>query len=196
MRTRNSLKEQLVKRQAMKMIVKEGLDGFTVNKLAKACNISVATLYIYYKDKDDLIMKIAHEETARLREVVLKGFDTEVSFEEGMRAQWKNRAALMMDDPLAGMFLETMRASVYSERVYADVIGDFQHVMSKFMKNAVANGEVKRLPLEVFWSIAFAPLYTLVTFHQHGRSIGGKPFVLNDKILWQTFDLVIKGLKK
>ena len=61
MRTRNQDKEQLVKEEALKMLVNEGLEGFSVNKLAKRCGISVATLYIYYKDKDDLILKIAKE---------------------------------------------------------------------------------------------------------------------------------------
>ncbi len=58
MRTRNTDKEQLVKQKAIEMIVKDGFQGFSMNRLAMACDISVATLYIYYKDKDDLIKKI------------------------------------------------------------------------------------------------------------------------------------------
>ncbi|MES1219353.1 MAG: helix-turn-helix domain-containing protein, partial [Bacteroidota bacterium] len=61
MRTRNTDKQQLVKEQAIEMIVKEGVEGFGMNRLANACGISVATLYIYYKDKEDLIRKIGIE---------------------------------------------------------------------------------------------------------------------------------------
>jgi TetR/AcrR family transcriptional regulator, multidrug resistance operon repressor len=38
------------------MVVNEGLVNFGVNKLAKAAGISPATIYIYYKDKEDLII--------------------------------------------------------------------------------------------------------------------------------------------
>jgi len=68
--------------------------------------------------------------------------------------------------------------------------------MGRFMKNAIANQEVDPMPMEVFWSIAFGPLHSLIRFHHEGKSIGGKPFVLTSKILWHTFDLVIKALKK
>ena len=55
MRTRDTDKEKLVIEKAIEQIVQDGFQGFSMNKLAKACNISVATLYIYYQDKDDLI---------------------------------------------------------------------------------------------------------------------------------------------
>ena len=68
MRTRDIEKERLVKEKAMELVVKGGLENFSVNKLAKECGISVATLYIYYKDKDDLITKVAIEEFQRRSE--------------------------------------------------------------------------------------------------------------------------------
>ncbi|ETZ23756.1 hypothetical protein [Pedobacter sp. V48] len=64
------------------------------------------------------------------------------------------------------------------------------------MTNAINRGEINPMQLEVYWSVAFAPLYNLVRFHFEGRSIGGKPFILTDKALWETFELVIKALKK
>ena len=104
MRTRNADKQELVKRKSIEMVVKDGLEGFSVNKLAKACGISVATLYIYYKDKDDLIAEVAKEEAERMSEMVLRNFDPEAPFAEGLRLQWQNRAKHMMENPLTVMF--------------------------------------------------------------------------------------------
>jgi len=196
MRTRNTQKEELVKQKAIELIVKEGLENFSVNKLAKACGISVATIYIYYKDKDDLIIKIAAEEAKKQTESVLGDFDPEASFEEGLRMQWKNRSSYMLQNPLSALFFEQLRGSAYIDEIYDIIVTEFKKVMGAFMKNVIARGEVEPLPLEVFWSVAFAPLYTLVRFHAEGKSIGGKPFTLTDAILWQTFDHVVKGLRK
>jgi len=196
MRTRNIEKEELVKQKAIELIVKEGLENFSVNKLAKACGISVATLYIYYKDKDDLIIKIAVEGAKQMSEEVLKGFDPESSFEDGLRQQWRNRSKHMMENPLATQLFEQLRGSTYHEEVYKVIVGDFSKAMGAFMKKAIERDEINPLPMEVYWSVAFAPMYNLVRFHNEGKSIGGKPFTLTDDILWQTFDLVIKALKK
>ncbi len=178
------------------MIVKDGFEGFSVNKLARACGISVATLYIYYKDKDDLIAKIAEEEASRMSATVLQGFDPEVSFEEGLRQQWRNRSKHMLENPTATLFFEQLRTSTYYDSVFNVIVKDFKTSMGKFMRNAIERGEIDPLPLEVYWSVAFAPMYNLVRFHNEGKSIGGKSFTLTDDLLWQTFNLVLKALKK
>ena len=177
------------------MLVAEGIEGFSVNKLAKACGISVATLYIYYKDKDDLITSVAMEESKRMSRSILEGFDPESSFEAGLRIQWHNRYRFMVDNPMAMRMLEQLRSSPFHEKVFTSITDDFKDAMGKFMENAVARGEVNKMPLEAYWSVAYAPLYSLVRFHNEGRSIGGKPFVMSDELIWQTFDLVLKALK-
>ena len=84
MRTRDTDKEKLVTQKAIEQIVQDGFQGFSMNKLAKACSISVATLYIYYKDKDDLIEKIGFEIGSRFFSSTVKDFSPDMSFEEGL----------------------------------------------------------------------------------------------------------------
>jgi AcrR family transcriptional regulator len=196
MRTRNSGKEQLVKRKAIELLVRDGFEGFSMSKLARACDISVATLYIYYKDKEDLITRIALEEAELMARVVLKGFDPEMHFEEGLRLQWKNRSDYMLKNPGTSALFEQLRFSTFSEPVFKQVKANFEKAMGKFMKNAVARGEIDAMPMEVYWSVAFAPLYNLIRFHQEGKNMAGKPFVLTRKLIWQTFDLTIRGIRK
>jgi len=194
MRTRNADKELLVKQKAIEMMVDDGFEGFSVNKLARACGISVATLYIYYKDKDDLITKIALEEGRRMSTMVFKNFDPEMSFAQGLRVQWENRFGWMMEHRVSSLFLEQLRSSTYGDEVFKCMSSDFKDVMERFTKNAVKRGEINKMSLEAFWATAFAPLYTLVRFHSEGRSIGGKAFTISSKVLWETFDIVVKGL--
>lgn len=196
MRTRNIEKEQLVKRKAVELLVKHGFENFSVNKLARECGISVATLYIYYKDKDDLIINIAKEEFNRMTDVVMNDFNPDLPFEEGLKFQWEKRSKYMLENRQSMLFFEQLKNSSYQEKIFESSIGGFKEKMGKFARNAVSNGEINSMPLEVFWSIAFAPLYTLIRFHYDGRSIGGKPFELTDDCMQQTFALVIKALRK
>ena len=195
MRIRDEDKVNLVKQKAIESIVKDGFEGFSMNKLAKTCGVSVATLYIYYQDKEDLIISIAKEEGDRMGEVFIENFHADLSFEDGMRIQWINRYNYLKENPLVYLFIEQLRSSSYQARFLENFMKKFKVVISQFMHNVVAKGEINPMPLEVFWSIAYAPLYSLARFDQEGQSFGGKPFKMTDEILWRTFDLVIKALK-
>ncbi len=195
MRKRNEEKQQLVKETAIKMLVEEGFEGFSMNKLARACDVSVATLYIYYQDKDDLVIKIARDEFSVMCKAILADFDPHMPFAEGLKMQWQSRAKYMMAHPVHNLFFEKLRSSSYYNRIFDNDQDGLKKQMGVFIKNAVARGELSIMPLEVFWSIAYAPLYTLLRFDNEGTSIGGKQFSLTNKMLWQAFDHVLKALK-
>jgi len=196
MRKRDPDKEDLVKETAIALIVKDGLERFSMNRLAKACNISVATLYIYYKDRDDLIINIAMESGRLMSAAIIKDFDPEQSLEDGLRQQWINRYKFMVDYPHLSLFFDQLRSSSYQEEFLRGFLKDFIIVMGKFMRNVIERGEVEEMTIETYWSIAYAPLYALARFDNEGKGLDGKPFKLTEEVLWKTFDLVLKSLKK
>jgi AcrR family transcriptional regulator len=195
MRTRDETKEQAIRQGAIEMIAREGLDNFSVNKLARAAGVSPATLYIYYRDRDDLIVQLCQEVSVRMLETSLKDFDPNMHFEEGLRVQWINRAAHFMNYPLEVQFIEHVRYSPYYAKVAKMLNEQFREVMGKFVHNAIRRKELQQLPFEVYWSVAFAPLYQLIKFHTQGYSMTGEKFSLSDELLVQTLSLVLKALK-
>jgi len=195
MRLRNENKEATLRLKAIEMIVKTGFDGLSMQKLAKAAGISPATIYIYFKDREDLILQIGLEEIKKMTEATLKNFSPEMSFEEGLRIQWMNRARYCLENPLQMHFLEQIKHSPLQEKVYRNDT-HFINTMHQFVANAIKRKELVHLPVEVYWSIAFAPLYQLVKFHMSPRSLGGREkFVLDEKFMNQTLKLVLKALK-
>jgi len=96
---------------------------------------------------------------------------------------------------LAMHFLEQLRHSPYGEKL-SEMMGEtFKKIFGDFISNAIKKKELVKVPVEVYWSIAFAPLYNLVKFHMAGKSLGGRKFILSDKIMRETFELVLKALK-
>lgn len=195
MRARDIEKENLVKQIAIEMIGTGGFENFSVNKLAKACGISVATLYIYYKDKDDLIAQLVTEQGHVLGAIMMDNFDPESSFEVGLRQQWENRYRFMLSNPGLSLFFEQLRSSSYHETFLQAFMKDIFKPFAKFNENIVARKEIREMPFEVYWSVAFAPLYALIKFNNDGRGLAGKPFKMTDPMLWEAFDLVVRGLK-
>ena len=69
MRARDENKELRLKTEALKMIAKDGLEQFSIQKLAKKAAVSPATIYIYFKDKEDLILKLCQEAMEKIKQV-------------------------------------------------------------------------------------------------------------------------------
>src|SRR6476619_7392325 len=194
MRARDEQKEKSIREKALKMIVKEGIEGFSMQKLAKAADVSPATIYIYFKDKEDLVTQLCKDAGKKMMDITFKNFDPSMSFSEGLKVQWINRANYCMKFPDQMHFLEQLRHSPYGEKV-SEMMGEsFKKIMGDFVANAIRKKELVKVPVEVYWSIAFAPLYNLVKFHMTGKSIGGRKFILSDKIMNDTFELVLKAL--
>jgi len=194
MRRKDESKDQLIRSIAMKMIVKEGFDGFSMHKLAKAAGLSPATLYIYFIDREDLIMSICSEEVNNMARASLAGFDPESSFSDGIRIQWLNRARYCLKYPERMSFLEQMRHSALRDKFTNLAANDFKNAMHAFLNNAIQRKELVNVPIEVFWSVAFAPLYNLVKFHNEKSGVGCQHFQFSEEIMLQTLNLVIKAL--
>jgi TetR/AcrR family transcriptional regulator, multidrug resistance operon repressor len=194
MRTRDINKQDLVKQKAIEMIVKQGIEGFAMNRLAKESGVSVATLYIYYTDKEDLIKKIGIEIGKNFFSEMMKDFSAEMNFVDGLRKQWENRAKFMMNNMNEMACWEVLQNSSHSDYIVQESVEDFKTIMVSFFENAINRKEMIPVSKEVFWSIAYGPLYSLLRFHNKGKSMGGFPFTITPEIQNEAFELVIKAL--
>lgn len=194
MRTRDHSKELAVREKAMKMIVKEGFDGFSMQKLAKEARISPATIYIYYKNREHLLHQLFADVQDKFSEVALKDFDPTMPFEHGVWLQWKNRLNFILKYPVYFSFHEQFGNSplVHHKSVKVEV---FRENMNIFVQKAMKEGTIKKMEPEVFWSLVYGPFYSMVKFHLNKKSFSNEKFELTEEKMRQAFKIVMKGLK-
>lgn len=195
MRAKDENKEIIIRDKAIEMIVKEGFHGLSMQKLAKAANISASTIYIYFDNKEDMLHKLYYYVDAIFIKESLNGFDAKMPFEEGLWLQWKNRWKHIMKHPVLFQFAEQFRNSPLI-RDKEKQESKFVKAMKEFVFHAEKRNEIESLPSEVFWAIAYGPFYTLVKFHLDESSMSGKPFKLSEAKMQQVFLLVLKALLK
>ena len=58
MRTKDEQKEQRIKDAVVTLILEEGFAGTSISKIARKANVSPATVYIYYENKDAMMQQI------------------------------------------------------------------------------------------------------------------------------------------
>ena len=54
-------KKQRIREAAIRIMARHGYHGTTVSQIAKAANVADGTLYLYFENKDDLLLKILDE---------------------------------------------------------------------------------------------------------------------------------------
>ena len=87
MRVRDESKEAAIREKAIEMIVKEGFDGLSMQKLAKAANVSPATIYLYFKNREDLLNQLYISIDKVFAKETLKDFNPDMHLEEGLWLQ-------------------------------------------------------------------------------------------------------------
>ena len=194
MRIRDENKEAAIRDKAMEMIVKEGFDGLSMHKLAKAAGVSPATIYIYYKNREDLLQMLFKVAQKGFADTALENFDPNASLEDGLWLQWKNRLKYIEKYPYYFRFYEQFRNTHLINHKSVDM-SVFRENMMLFVKNAIRRGELAKMEPEIFWSIAYGSFYSLVKFHLQEKKMMTETFKLTDAKLKQTLKMVVKSLK-
>ena len=194
-RTRNEEKEQLVRQKTVELVARYGLEGLSMHKLAKAAGVAAATLYIYFTDREDLLVQVCAEVTNRLLDTSLQGLTPDMSFAAGLRLQWRNRLAHYRQFPEEVAFTEHLRYSPYYQKVLPLLVEQHADRLGAFMTRAAAAGEVAPMPFELYWAVAFAPLYQLLRFDQQPQAGYSGQFVVSDTLLEQALRMVVQAVK-
>jgi len=194
-RQKDDNKEFIIRQKAIEMIVNEGFDGLSMQKLAKEAKISPSTIYVYFKNRADLVNKLYINVQDKFEKDALDNFSADLSFKDGLWLQWTNRLKNITKNPLEYQFYEQFRNSplINHKDIKPSV---FRKVMNDFVNNAITKKEIIALPTEVYWAMAYGPFYTLVKFHLNQSTMAGKPFSLTTQKLRQAFELVVKSLEK
>jgi len=136
------------------MVVKYGIENCSIKRIAEACGVSVATLYIYYKDKEDLLVQIAKEELNKRDTILLDGVDDSLPFKESLWLVWQTMAIAGNKDRIATEFINIMRHSSFASAIFKDQTNKFHDALKTILKKAIDEGQIRTLPYAIFWALA------------------------------------------
>ena len=61
MRTKDFGKQQRIKEATVRLILREGIDGASVSKIAREAGVSPASIYVYYTSKEAMLSEVFQE---------------------------------------------------------------------------------------------------------------------------------------
>ncbi len=78
MRRRDDDKERRIKEAVISLILQEGFHGASISKIAKIADVSPATVYVYFDNKEDMLQDIYSEYSEEIFDYLLAGVNREM----------------------------------------------------------------------------------------------------------------------
>lgn len=198
MRPKNLAKEEAIRSIALQIISEEGLENLSMQKLAKAANISPRTIYIKYENKEDLLIKLFIEEVlGNYEKAILENFDPKMAFADGMKRLWLNTFHYLKNNKPAFSLIRYGKSSPLLNKAFQEKNiqqGAFFAPIHTFLKTNVQAGLIADLPHDVLSALLFSPIQDLVAeyFDHLDRPVQ----IITEEVILTSCEIVIKGILK
>jgi TetR/AcrR family transcriptional repressor of multidrug resistance operon len=198
MRPKSLEKEDAIRTIALQIIADEGLENLSMQKLAKAANISPRTIYLKYENKEDLLIRLFIEEVLGAYEkAVLETFIPDLDFAEGVKKLWLNAFRYLKENRHSFALLQHGKSSPLLNKAFqrANIKqGQFFAPVHLFLERNMAAGIIRNFPLDVHRAMLFSPLLDLVNeyFDYTERPIQ----IITEEMLLACCEAVTKGMLK
>ena len=190
MRQKDEEKITRIYRAAMKIINREGFEGSCMSKIAAEADISPATIYLYFENKEDMIKKLFMHLKTGMGDSYLST-ETELRPSKGtFRSIWMNHFQYLVANPEEFNFLENFSNSPLIQHIDEQFTIDYCPALENLFDQSKKAGLINPFPNDLVYSLLFAPIAYLVK----KKNNTGKTITTSDLI--QIFDASWRALEK
>lgn len=161
MRIKDELKQEAIIQATVKLVNKIGFVSSSVAKIAQEADVSPATIYIYYKNKEDLLVSTYVSIKQKLSEALLKNFDSSKPFRDILRTVWLNGFAYVAQNREYFQFAEQFSNSPFSDLVDHTMIEKHFEPMLKVLQKGIEQKVIKNVPHDMLAAFIFYPMMIL-----------------------------------
>ncbi|WP_163133453.1 TetR/AcrR family transcriptional regulator [Agarivorans sp. Alg241-V36] len=145
------------------LINQSGLEAVSIHRVAKQAKVATGTIYLYFKDKDELMAEL-HDRNLRLfAEAFLSGVENAQSLQERHRRLWLNALHYHQENvnvQRLWVHLETLPKNAHHKALIQEL---FEPV-KLFFRSGVEQGCFKPLPSEMLYALAFGQILEICRF--------------------------------
>lgn len=195
-REKEELKNRILE-ATEKLLRKEGYMNLSVRKIANEIEYSPATIYLYFKDKTDLVYTLVKSRFDNFQKALVTAYGEETNPLELLKIGLKTLISRGIENPnfYMAVFLNDLENQEMAGQIISDgaLRSDGFKILMENLKNAVDQGITRKVDPELtamtLWSSAVGLMIMLIS--QHSLSAEEKEASINDFL-----NVVCIGLKK
>jgi AcrR family transcriptional regulator len=189
MRTRDDDKQEALFEATVKLVNATGFAASSVSKIAREANISAATVYIYHKNKEDLLVSTYLAIKRKVSKALLEDFDARRPIRDTLEKAWFNMFRLATRHADYLQFAEQFSNSPYTDRVDSNEVEKYFDPMIRVLQTGIERKIIKPVSLCILKAFMFYPIVML----SNARICND--FEINDANIETAFGLAWDAIK-
>jgi AcrR family transcriptional regulator len=158
------LKQQILE-AAMRLFEKHGYDGFSLRQVAEAIGYTPTTIYLYFKDKDQLLHTVALEGFAKFGETLQAAYNQHSTAKERIRAIGMAYLRFGLSHPLQYRLMFMQRCEFLNAKPiegYSSV-GDSFGVLLRALEEGIAASEIRPFEARALAGLLWSAVHGVVS---------------------------------
>ncbi len=167
MRPKDQTKYNAIINTSLKLVKELGFTDISISKIAKQANISPATIYIHFKNREDLFTKLYTKVRTDMSNGALQGIHERMDIEQAFKAIWLNSFSYNLDHPDYLIYREKFEQTPMMENIKHNDFELYNYVTNLFQRG-IKEHSIKDHSISLLTAFAFFPIITLLNFHFEG----------------------------
>jgi AcrR family transcriptional regulator len=165
--SKNKIKHEALVKATINLVNNNGFRATTMSKIAEEANVATATIYLYFKNKQDLINKVYNEVKSEFNEYAFKDYDELLPVEEGFEIIWKNIADFYLNETEHAMFISQCdNTPVIDDSTRQGELSHLQALLDLWERGQKEGG-IKQMSPYLLYACTIYPLVFLMNMKKH-----------------------------
>ena len=155
-------------RATIALVNNNGFHGTPMSKIAKMANVSPATIYLYFENKQDLVNRTYIEVKAKYTAYAFSTYNADMSVEMGFELIWKRIAEYKLKECQNAMFLaQCDNTPMIDELSRQEGIKHLQPLLDLWERGKI-EGVIKPMSDYLLYAFAINPMSFLMIAQKRG----------------------------
>jgi len=161
MRTKDDQKKEALFEATIKLVNEIGFAASSVSKIAKEANVSSSTLYVFFTNKEDLLVSTYVEIKMDLSRAMLERFDDSLPIRDILKNAWFSMFDYISLKPHYFQFMEQFANSPYSDLVDREALEKHFVPLIEALQRGIDEKIIKNVDQNLLAAFLFHPLTRL-----------------------------------
>ena len=189
MRTRDDKKQEALYLATIKLVNDIGFAASSISKIAKEANVSSATLYIYFKNKEDLLVSTYMEIKTSMVMETLDGLDEDLPLRDILHQIWRNTFHYVSKNQAEFRYTVQFSNSPFVDLVDKSKIEILYEPYIRAIQRGIDQKILKDVSLEAIGAFLFHPILALANPNHC------KEFEVSEENIELTFQMAWDALR-
>jgi len=160
-RVKDDIKQDALFEATVKLVNEIGFAASSVSKIAKEAGVSPATLYVYYKNKEDLLVSTYIEIKKNMGLAILEDFNASLPIRDIMRESWDKMFDYVTGHRPYFQYAEQFANSPYSELVNKEELEKYFEPFMQVIARGIEQKIIKNVDFDILAVFIFYPVMAL-----------------------------------